>query len=35
MKGMEILGNIDLDKILAELKQRDKKINDLGLENKA
>ena len=35
MKGMEILGNIDLDKILAELKHRDKKINDLGLENKA
>lgn len=35
MKGMEILGNIDLDRILAELKNRDKKINDLGTENKA
>ena len=35
MKGMEILGNIDLDRILAELKQRDKKIHELDIENKA
>lgn len=35
MKGMEILGNIDLDRILAELKHRDKRIHDLDTENKA
>lgn len=32
---MEILGNIDLDRILAELKHRDKKINEMTTENKA
>jgi hypothetical protein len=35
MKGLEILGNIDLDRILAELKSRDRKIGELDIENKA
>lgn len=35
MKGLEILGNIDLDRILAELKTRDRKIGALDAENKA
>jgi len=35
MKGLEILGNIDLDRILAELKSRDRKIGALDIENKA
>ena len=35
MRGLEILENIDLDKILQELKARDKKIDTLSRETKA
>ena len=33
MKDLEILENVDLNKILAELKQRDKRIGELHHEN--
>jgi len=35
MKDLEILENIDLNKILSELKSRDKKIEALSAETKA
>ena len=35
MKDLEILENIDLNRILSELKSRDRKIAQLGAENQA
>jgi len=35
MKDLEILENIDLNRILSELKSRDRKITSLGAENQA
>ena len=35
MKDLEILENIDLNRILTELKSRDRKIVQLGAENQA
>ena len=35
MKDLEILENIDLNRILSELKSRDRKIVQLGAENQA
>ena len=35
MKDLEILENIDLNRILSELKSRDRKILQLGAENQA
>jgi cell shape-determining protein MreC len=34
MKDLEILENIDLDRILSEFKSRDRKIESLAAENK-
>lgn len=35
MKDLEILENIDLNRILSQLKSRDKKIEELATENEA